>query len=703
MSCRFPVLAPLLLALPVLLSCSDDTPRAPVAEGLDPDVEARVDRLLGRMTLEEKVEQKHGSGGLPFNDVWGTPASDRLGIPGFAMLDGPRGVSKVAGEATTFPVAMARGATWDVELERRVAEAVALECAAKGCNVLLAPAINILRHPRWGRAQEVYGEDVHHMTRFGVAFVEGAQQHVLASAKHYAANSIENTRYDVSVEIDDRTLREIYLPHFRAVVQEANIASIMTAYNRVNGVYCSENEPLLDILKDEWGFHGFVESDWMDGTLSTVPAAEAGLDIEMPAPVFFGDELVAAVESGEVSMDTIDASVRRVLRRKLEYGLDDPPPSPDASVVESSAHRALAHEAAVKSMVLLKNEADALPLDRTDVSSVVVAGSLADVANLGDDGSSDVSPSAAVTPLAGLHSGAGGAAVTHVASEDVLEMPDQAAVRTADAAVVVVGLTSEDESEYINIDLVGSQAGDRETLALSPEHVALIQDVAALNSRTIVVLEGGSAITVEPWLADVEAVVMAWYPGMGGGAALAELLFGEASFSGKLPFTVPETEDQLPPFDNTSLEVTYGYFHGYRHVDRNDAMPRFPFGYGLSYTSFAYEGLELEATVVGPEDTVRVTFDVTNTGPVPGDEVVQVYIGYEGSSVERSVRDLKGFDRVPLMAGETKTVTMEIPVRDLAYWDAGAEGWIVEPIEYKVHVGASSRDLPLEASFTVTP
>ncbi|MFW5875511.1 MAG: beta-glucosidase family protein [Myxococcota bacterium] len=702
MSCRLPVLAPLLLALPLLLSCSDDAPRGPVAEGLDPDVEARVDRLLDRMTLEEKVEQKHGSGGLPFGDVWGTPANDRLGIPGFAMLDGPRGVSKVAGEATAFPVAMARGATWDVELERRIAEAVAVECAAKGCNVLLAPAINILRHPRWGRAQEVYGEDVHHMTRFGVAFVEGAQQHVLASAKHYAANSIEDTRYDVSVEIDERTLREIYLPHFRAVVKEANIASIMTAYNRVNGVYCSENEPLLDILKDEWGFHGFVESDWIDGTLSTIPAAEAGLDIEMPSPVFFGDELVAAVESGEVSMDTIDASVRRVLRRKLEYGLDDPPAPPDASVVESSAHRALAHEAARKSMVLLKNEAEALPLDRADLTSVVVAGHLADVENLGDDGSSDVSPSTAVTPLAGLQSASGGAAVTPVASEDVLETADEAAVSAADAAVVVVGLTSEDESEYINIDVIGSQAGDREGLALSPEHVALIQDVAALNPRTIVVLEGGSAITVESWLADVEAVVMAWYPGMEGGAALAELLFGDASFSGKLPFTVPQTEDQLPPFDNTSLEVPYGHFHGYRHVDRNDTTPRFPFGYGLSYTSFAYENLQLEADVVGPEDTVRVTFEVTNTGPVPGDEVVQLYVGYEGSSVERSVRELKGFDRVSLMAGETKTVTMEVPVRDLAYWDAGADDWIVEPIEYGVQVGTSSRDLPLEASFTVT-
>ncbi|MFW6050795.1 MAG: beta-glucosidase [Myxococcota bacterium] len=690
-------LAALLPLLTAAVACDGDDPD--LGPHLDPEVEARIDDLLSEMTLEEKVAQKHGSGIVPEDGLWLTPSNDRLGIPGYRMVDGPRGVSKATGPATTFPVAMARGATWNPELERSIGEAIGLECAARGGNVLLAPTINMLYHPRWGRAQETYGEDVHHLTRFGVAFIEGAQEHVIASAKHYLANSIEDTRFDVNVSMDERTLREIYLPAFRAAVQEARVGSVMTAYNQVLGAYAAENAETLGILKDEWGFHGFVESDWILGTYSTVASALAGLDIEMPSDQYFGDALVEAVRDGEVPEEVIDRSVRRILRGQLTAGLDDPPPPPSADVIESPDHRALAREAALQGTVLLKNEGGALPLDPEPEAPIAVAGALADFANLGDDGSSDVEPTEAVTPLAGLVDRIGASSVAHVGADDTLTAEDEAVVAAAPAAVVVVGLTAEDEGENIP----GSGMGDRPGLGLSPEHVDLIRQVAEQNDRTVVVLEGGSAITVDPWVDEVPAVVMAWYPGMEGGTALAELLVGDANFSGKLPLTVPTSEDQLPPFDNESLEVTYGYFHGYRHLDREGAEPRFPFGHGLSYATFEYGSLSLEADLLGEDDVLRATFEVTNTGPVAGDEVAQLYVGHDGSAVERNVRELRAFERVSLEPGETATVTLEVPVRDLAYWDAGTQAWVVEAMDHVVEVGGSSRNLPLQAAFTVSP
>jgi beta-glucosidase len=690
----------LALALSVpcaVLACSDDEIEQ-ADPWLDPEVEARLNDLLPQMSLEEKVRQMHGTGLVLSGGVWTSHGLERLGIPGLRLVDGPRGVHEATGHATAFPVASARGATWNVELERQVGEAIGLEVAAKGGNVLLAPCINMLRHPRWGRAQETYGEDVHHMARFGVAFIEGAQTHVAADAKHYAANSIEDTRFGVDVIVDERTLREIYLPAFHAAVHEANVGSVMSAYNQVNGAYASENVPLVrDILKDEWGFHGFVVSDWVFAVQSTVPSALAGLDLEMPLANFYGAPLVAAVEAGEVPMALIDDAVRRLVRRQLEYGMDDPPPPPSPDVVESAAHVALARQAALESMVLLENRDGALPFDDGSLTSLVIAGRLANTPNLGDVGSSDVSPTHTATPLEGLADRASGT-VTHVAPDDALSPEDADAVAAADAAVVVVGLTAEDEGESIP----GRPGGDRQHMRLSEEHVGLVEAVAELNPRTIVVLQGGSAITVEGWVANVQALVMSWYAGMEGGTALATLLFGDASFSGKLPVSVPVAEADLPAFDNVSETVTYDYFHGYRHLDRSGTLPRYPFGYGLSYTTFAYDNLTLDSASLGPGDILMVSVDVTNTGAVAGEEVAQLYVGYDGSAVERPVRDLKAFARVSLAPGETRSVAFEVPVHDLAYWDAGAGGWVVEALDHTVYVGGSSRDLPLEARVSVT-
>ncbi len=656
-------------------------------------VERRVEDLLRQMSLAEKVEQMYGIGFV--DAAWRTPANARLGIPGLAMLDGPRGVSLMAGPATSFPVAIARGATWDPAFEEQVGEAIGAEARAKGASVLLAPTLNLLRHPRWGRAQETYGEDPYHLGRMGVGFVRGAQRHVVASAKHFAVNSIEDTRLIVDVSVDERTLREVYLPHFRMVVQEGGVGSVMAAYNQVNGQYCAENVHLLrDILKNEWGFLGFVESDWFVATHSTELSLIAGLDIEMPVPVYYGDPLVGAVESGVVPVTLVDDAVRRILRVKLCFGVNDTP-VPPALRVQPPEHLELALEAARRGMVLLQNEGGTLPLDRTTLFSIAVVGDLATTANLGDLGSSVVETSFAVSPLDGIRALAGETAVTYVAGPP-LTAEGRAAVSSADAAIVIAGLGPEDEGE-------GSlTSGDRLDLGLPAGQDDLISTVAALNRRTVVVLEGGSAITM-PWVDDVGAIVMAWYPGQLGGEAIAETLFGDVNPSGKLPLGFPRAERDLQPFDNVAADVKYGFLHGYRWLDARHTEPLFPFGFGRSYTTFDYANLALSEQQIGPHDRLRATVDVTNTGGVAGDEVVQVYVSYRGSHVERAPKDLRAFARIHLEPGETRRVPLEVAAEDLAYWDVAAGAWRVEPIEYGIHVGSSSRELPLEGRFRIAP
>ena len=661
------------------------------------DVEARVDELLSQMTLEEKIAQMAGNGTMasPGGGVfWTAPGIERLGVPPFVMSDGPRGVTGAQG-ATTFPVGMARGASWQPEIEQRVGAAMGRELRAIGGNILLAPTINNLRHPSWGRSQETYGEDVQHLSRMAVAFVRGVQEYVLANPKHYAANSIEDTRFEVDVTVDERTLREVYLPHFRAAVLEGGAASVMSAYNSVNGQFCGENEQLLkQILKTDWGFDGFVLSDWFFGTQSTLGSAMNGLDLEMPVAHVYGEALLSAVQDGDVSESVIDEAVRRMLRQKLQHGLDQPSDL-DESVLANDEHLALAREAAVEGSVLLKNESSALPLDTSTLERIAVVGLLADTPNTGDTGSSNPHPSFVVTPLQGIEDAVGEqVAVDHI-GEDVLGAEDLALIEAADAVIVVTGLTAEDEGE----SLVG--AGDRVDLGLSAERVKLIRDAAAVNGRTIVVLEGGSAITMGEWLTDIEALLMAWYPGQMGGHAIADLLFGDANPSGKLPITFPTGLDQLPPFDNESLEVTYGYFHGYRYVDRNGSTPEFPFGFGLSYTTFTVDNLRASQAEAVAGDLVRFSVDVRNMGSVAGAEVVQLYVTYPGSAVERSERELKGFAKVALEPGETQTVEIVVPVNDLAYYDVAESAWALEGLEHEVHVGTSSRDLPLAATLSV--
>lgn len=681
-----------LLALCLLVACSDGND-----DSRGTNIEQSVRALVAQMTLEDKIAQMAGEGSvlLPEGEqFWTVPGVERLGLPPFKMADGPRGVGTVEG-ATTFPVGMARGATWDPQLEQRVGAAMGRELRAAGGNVLLAPTINNLRHPSWGRSQETYGEDVHHLARMAVAFVRGVQEYALANPKHYAANSIEDTRFQVNVTIDERTLREVYLPQFRAAVIEGKAASLMSAYNSVNAQFCGENEQLLrQILKTDWGFDGFVLSDWVLGTQSTLGSALNGLDLEMPVARFYGDNLLAAVTDGRVPESVIDEAVSRMVRKKLEFGLDRPS-GLDVSEIGSKAHLALARDVAVNGSVLLQNNGGVLPLSASAHPRIVVAGALADMPNTGDSGSSDTRPSFVVTPLQGIEELFGDMVTIDHIGKDVLNPADLARVQAADAVIVVTGLTAADEGE----GLIG--AGDRLELGLSAQRTQLIRDAAAVNDRTIVVLEGGGAITMGDWLADIEALLMVWYPGQMGGYAIADLLFGEANPSGKLPITFPASLEQLPPFDNESLEVTYQYFHGYRYVDRNDSTPEFPFGFGLSYTSFAIERLRASQIQAGAGDVVRFSVDVKNTGTRAGAEVVQLYVNYPGSVVPRAERELMGFARVFLEPGETQTVEIPLAVNRLAYYDVTQGAWVLEGLQHEVRLGTSSRDLPLSIMLSV--
>ncbi len=666
--------------------------------------EARIRELLSRMTLREKVGQMSGSAGIldlpvmlvrynlyPFR----AGANKRLGIPAIRFTDGPRGVA--LNHSTCFPVSMARGATWDVELEKRVGSAMGIEARAQGADFFGGVCINLLRHPGWGRAQESFGEDPHLLGAMGSAMVRGLQKHLMACAKHFACNSVEESRFYVDVRVDERTLREVYLPHFKRCV-DAGVASIMSAYNRVNGRYCAHNTHLLrDILKGEWGFDGIVMSDFVFGTRSTVKAARGGLDIEMPNTLFYGRRLVKAVREGKVPGELVDEAATRVLRQKARFSRVGDDRTYGREKVACREHEELAREVARKSIVLLKNEDGVLPVRRAEVRKIAVLGELADRANLGDRGSSRVRPSYAVTPLAGIRDRAGDSIEVIYEKGGNRSRAEQAA-RDADVAIVVAGLTGRDEGEAMPVVKLG---GDREDLQLPERHIALIDAVASAARRCVVILEGGSAVLVSGWREEVQGILMAWYPGMQGGNAIADVIFGEVNPSGRLPLTFPAANEQLPFFDKKARSIEYGYYHGYRLFDKEGLKPAFPFGFGLSYTEFRYEGLQIARRELPRDGRLAVEVTLTNAGSMAGEETVQLYIGYEHSGVDRPPKELKAFTRVHLEPGESKAVSLDIEVADLAYYNAASDQWEVEEMEYAVLAGSSSRDIHLRDYFRV--
>ncbi|MCB9780776.1 MAG: beta-glucosidase [Alphaproteobacteria bacterium] len=674
---------------PADTSSAVDSGAAP-AETYDPayclhadadDVEARIDALLPQLSLDEKARLMRGDGYTADGGIWRASGDEAVGIPGIHSVDGPRGVSQGVGPATAFPVASMRGATWDPALERRVGQAIGAETRAWGANTLLAPTINILMHPRWGRAQESYGEDPLLVGDMGVAFIEGAQEHVLATAKHFAANNIEDTRFSVDAVVDERTLREIYLPQFRRAAQDAHAAAFMSAYNRVNGAWASESVPLLDeILRQEWGYPGFVMSDWIFGTHDTLPAIEAGLDLEMPAEKIYGAPLADAVRDGLVDEARLDLAIRRLLRAQLCHAMDVDPPVVDATVPESAAHLALAREVAERGMVLLKNDGAVLPVDRDAAPDVVVIGRLADVENIGDLGSSAVAPTEVMTAWEGL-SGAAGAATLSLVPGALADAADRDRVAAADVVIAVVGFDRDDEGEGT------ISAGDREGLALSEADRALLADAGGLTDALVVVLEGSGPVTMDPWLADAQAVLMAFYPGARGGEALAGVVYGDVNPSGRLPMVFPAAESDLPPFDNVSDEVVYAVAHGYRHLDREGLAPLFAMGFGLSYTTWSLQDAAVDRSTAGPGDVLTLTVDVGNTGARDGRLTVQVYAEAPDTPDRRYLSELRAHGQLDVAAGGTGTLTLTLPVDALAHYDVDAGAWVVQDGDWTLRVG----------------
>ena len=690
-----------------------------VAQGADARAEA--DALVAMMTLEEKLGCLDGepafwpgiadlaSGGYHTHG-WPAARVERLGIPGLNFADGPRGC--VLGESTTFPVSMARGASFDPSLEERIGDAIGAELRASGATFTGAVCMNLLRHPAWGRAQETYGEDPCHVGEMAAALTRGLQRHVMACMKHFACNSMENARFKVDVVADERALHEVYLPHFKRVASDG-VAAVMSAYNSLNGHWCGDSRPLLtEILRDEWGWDGLVVTDFIMGLRDPVASVRAGCNIEMPFRQQRAQALPEAVASGELDFAVVDARVAETLATFLRFARVFAT-SGDRSVVGCAQHRALAREAAAASMVLLRNDG-CLPLDTAELTKVAVLGPLAAVPNLGDSGSSDVRHTPdPVTLLAGIEAAVGAAGVSVVHSDR-----DASVAADADVAVVVVGYTRHDEGEYLgdgpgvflalappmdHLELgftdpaqfaaiaasIGdggtvagsSPGGDRASLRLHPGDEQLIADAAAVCDRVVVAVMAGSAV-VMPWLDAVSAALMVWYPGSEGGHAVADVLFGRAEPGGRLPFAVPRDEADLVDFDRDAETAHYGLLHGQWHLDANATDPHLPFGHGLGYTTFQIEQAQPEGD--------RVSVTVANSGPRSGSTVVQVYGSVPGSAHQRPPKRLVGFAKVRLDAAESTEAAIPVDRSLLDLRIGGA--WLREdlPVEYAIGFDAAT-------------
>lgn len=675
----------------------------PARANPDDAIAAEVERILAEATLAEKVAMMSGKGFFKaFADdgrVWAARpyraggGLERLGVPALWFTDGPRGVAR--GQSTCFPCTMARGASFDVGLERRIGEVMGIEARAQGCNLSGAVCVNLLRHPGWGRAQETYGEDPAHQAEMGIALGTGIQAHqVIATVKHFALNSIENSRFHVNVVIDERSLHEVYLPHFREILA-AGIKSVMSAYNKVNGEYCGQHHHLLTgILRSEWGFDGFVHSDWVKGVHAPYGAA-AGLDVENPEPLVWGRHLLAAVEAGQIAPAVIDTACRRILTTLLAVeAAETPLPDYPETLVSCPAHVALALEAAEKSAVLLENDGT-LPLARERIGRLAVLGRLAGLENTGDFGSSRVRARQVVTPLAGLSEALGAAAIL---TGDEADLPAAAAAAAAaDAVVIVVGLTADEEGEFIPGDInlgqaageqnagqaarpARSRGGDRTDLRLPAAQVALIRAAAAAapGKPLVVVIVAGSAILVEDWRSDAGAIIQTFYAGMEGGRALARLLLGAVSPSGRLPFTVARDAGDYPPFDPAADTVVYDLWHGYARFRRDGKQPRYAFGHGLSYAQISQRALAVRRQ----GEQLHLQVAVRNDGAMAAGHVVLFMAEAPAVLAPRWPRKLIGFARVELAPGETRVVETLVPISRLMIRDGSR--WLLEPGAYRI-------------------
>ena len=658
-----------------------------------------VERLLDELTLEEKVALTTGA------TAWTSRAVERLGIPEITVTDGPHGVRLVRPEAgwdfsraepaTCFPTAAALGSSWDLDLLERVGRALGLESRAHGVAVLLGPGANIKRHPLCGRNFEYFSEDPVLSGELAAALVRGVQsQGVGTSLKHFAANNQETDRMRVSAQVDERTLREIYLHSFERAVTGGRPTTVMCSYNRINGTYAAEDRWLLtEVLREEWGFDGLVVSDW-GAARHRVRSLAAGCDWAMPASPATDGEVLEAVRSGELPEAVLDTAVRRVLTmvdRTWAAAQDRPE-------VDEDAHHALAREAAAAGTVLLKNDGGLLPLSPEALAGAVVVGEFARTPRYQGAGSSLVTPTRLDNALDALRAAAGrdlpfaqGFSVEGprgVAGDDEALLAEAVELaRGAGTVLLFLGLPAADESESY----------DRPRLGLPENQLRLLEALGEVTTDVVVVLSNGSAVSM-PWAHRARAVVEAWLGGQAGGSAIADVLTGAAEPGGRLTETVPLRLEDTPAFGNfpgEAHEVRYaeGLLVGYRWYDARRMEVAFPFGHGLGYTTFAYGDLGATVRGSGADVEIDLSITVTNTGPRAGSEVVQVYVADPVATVLRPERELRAFAKVRLEPGASQEVRLTLTGRDLAFWHPALHRWVVEGGVFEIWAGASSRDL----------
>jgi beta-glucosidase len=803
------------------------------------DVESRVNSILEKMTVEEKIEMLGG-----VNDFYTRPIP-RLGVPALKMSDGPMGVHDY-GLTTAYPAGIALAASWDVDLAHRFGAAMGEDARARGVHFILAPGMNIYRAPMNGRNFEYFGEDAFLASRMAVNEIKGMQeQRVIATAKHFAGNNSEFARMTLSSDIDERTLREIYLPAFEASVKEAKVGAVMDAYNLVNGVYMTANDHLNnEILKKEWGFDGIVVSDW-GATHDGIAAANGGLDLEMPSPLFMNREtLLPALKDGRISIETIDDKVRRILRKAIEFGFFDRQQTDTGIPFYSQEGRQVALEEARGGMVLLKNAGNLLPLDETQLKTIAVIGPDAYPVVISGGGSAETKPFNAVSYLEGISNrlgtrvrvlydvdvpvldpvfensefvtapgGENGLKGEYFDNEDLKGSPvlvrtdrhvhfdwgegsfapgqpvDHFAIRWTGYFIPKKSgdyqfFTSADDGVRLYIDderaiddwlphsqtldtcskhleggkaykirleyfdsvstaIVGfgvtradSYVGNKtKELAAKADAVIvcvgfddktegegfdrrfqlpggqdeLVRQISAVNKNTIVVITAGGNVDMTQWIDKVPAVLDAWYPGQEGGTALAQILFGDYSPSGKLPVSFESRWEDNPVFHSyypakgeSRVQYSEGVFVGYRHYDRSETKPLFPFGFGLSYTTFAYSNLSVAPASGSLDQSVIVSFEVKNTGRREGAEVAELYVGDAHASIPRPVKELKGFAKANLKPGQSKRVSINLDRRAFSFYDVGKKDWNAEPGAFDILIGGSSDKIQLRGTFTLT-
>lgn len=701
-------------------------------------MEKRIEKLIKKMTLEEKVGLLHG------NSKFYVAGVERLGIPEWSLSDGPHGVRAeinrhdwaYAGwtndSASYFPTGTAFAAAWNPELAYRRGEVLGEEARWRKKDVLLGPGVNIIRSPLCGRNFEYMSEDPYMNSVLAVAYIKGLQSRdVACSVKHFAVNNQETNRTTVDVECSERALREIYLPAFKAAVQEGGALTVMAAYNKFRGEFCAENNYLVrKILRNEWGFDGVYVTDW-GAAHSTVPSMEAGLDVEMGTLIdkyedwYYANPLIEAVKSGKVPMSLVDEKVGDVLRVMIKTNVLDPKKRFGPGSMNTKEHQQATYDAAAEAIVLLKNQNNLLPLDFSSIKSLAVIGDNATRKHSNGGLSSEIKAVYEVTPLEALRAKWGdkvdirfaqgyeklstfvegsnngqssGTFSSKTQESDALLKEAVEVARTSDVALLVCGLNHDYDTESF----------DRLNMDIQYGQVELIQEVVKANPRTIVVMIAGSPLNMAAVDICSPAIVWAWFNGMEGGNALVDVLSGKVNPSGKMPFTTPVSLDQSPAhalgnFPGRDLKVNYeeDILVGYRWFDTKGLPVVYPFGYGLSYTTFDYSNLNTDKETYDQADTIQATFTLTNTGDREGAEVAQLYVSDPVCSVMRPVKELKGFKKVFLKPGESRRITLDIPVSSLAFYSEAQSQFVVEPGEFILQLGASASDIKQRISVEV--